>query len=110
MSKIVDVGLIGLLGGALVVGSYQAGKFSERGWWRDQLAARSAAVAETVRRLGGEASDLDETVLRTIEGDRAKLEDAESTIRKLSEPPKNNVAPDAGAACRPVPAECLRRS
>lgn len=108
MSKLIDAALVAAIGGSLIAGAYVMGQRTERRWWRAELAAKSQAVQATIARLGTEATDLDATLLRTIEGDRAKLEDAESTIRRMLNTKPTVVAPDD--PCRPVPAQCLRRS
>lgn len=112
MSRILDIGLVAVIGGALVVGAYAAGRRVEREWWRGQLAERSAAVREVVGRLGAEAEDLDRALLSAVEGTNAKLGDAESKIAALNtrkEPPPVAPVVDAGGSCAPVPTRCLRR-
>jgi len=107
VSKLVEVALVGVIGAALLVGAYQHGKHTERKWWRSELAAKSEAVKATIARLGTEAEDLDVALIREIEGAHAKLEDAESTIRRIKASPPPAVAADD--ACRPVLASCLQR-
>lgn len=110
MKKLIEPLLWGMAAGALLYGAFDIGQRVERKWWRAELAAKSAAVQATMSKIGAEAEGLDASLLRTIEGDRAKLEDAESTIRKLQDR-KVPVAPPAPPddPCRPVPAQCLRR-
>lgn len=110
MKKLIEPLLWGLAAAALLYGAFEIGQRVERKWWRSELAAKSAAVQATMSKLGAEAEGLDVSLLRTIEGDRAKLEDAEATIRTL-QARKPQVAPAMAPddPCRPVPAQCLRR-
>jgi hypothetical protein len=103
----VETGLVAVIGAALLVGAYQHGKMTERKWWRSELASKSDAVRATIARLGTEAENLDAALIREIEGAHAKLDDAESTIRRIKASPTPVVAADD--ACRPVPASCLLR-
>jgi hypothetical protein len=108
MSKLVEIGLVALLGGGLVVGAYQAGKYQERSWWRQELASHNTEVAATMSKLGAEAEGLDAKLLEIIGADRAKLEDAEKQISDINAKPP--AAADADSLCRPVPAHCLQRA
>lgn len=108
MSKLVDGLLATVIGGAVVVGAYQAGKQVERTWWRQQLASQNAGVAATMSKLGDEAADLDEQLLKIIGDDRAKLDTAEAQISDINARPAS--VADADGLCRPVPAHCLQRA
>lgn len=107
MSKLLDVALVAVAGGALVLGSFQAGKLQERSWWRHELASRNQEVKAAMVKLGRDADELDQTVLRIVEGERARLEDAESQIAKLNKRPAPQ--PELDGLCRPVAAACLQR-
>lgn len=108
MSKLVDGLLATVIGGAVVVGAYQAGKQVERTWWRSALASQNAGVAATMSKLGEEASNLDEQLLKIIGDDRAKLDSVEAQISDINTRPAP--AADADGLCRPVPAHCLQRA
>jgi len=110
LGPIMAVGLVC----AVVLGSYQAGKWHERKWWRQELATKSAALAQTIQHSGAEAEDLDTRLLSAIKDADAQLSDAErivrdqaNTITKLSRV-SAPAAPDD--PCRPIPAQCLRAS
>ena len=68
MSRAIDVALVAICGGALVVGSYQAGKLAERRWWRAELASKNAEVRATMAKLGTDADALDATLLNLSTG------------------------------------------
>lgn len=96
----------------VVAGSYVAGRQHEKRWWRQELAAKSAALAQTIQHSGAEAEDLDVRLLSAIKDADAQLSDAErivrdqaNTITKLSRV-SAPAAPDD--PCRPIPAQCLR--
>ena len=106
--KLIEIGLVAITGGAVVVGAYQAGKQVERTWWRSALASQNAGVAATMSKLGEEASNLDEQLLKIIGDDRAKLDSAEAQISDINTRPVP--AADVDGLCRPVPAHCLQRA
>lgn len=105
--KLLETALIAVVGGAIVIGVYQAGKMKERDWWRTELASRNQEVKATLLKLGQEAEGLDATLLRIIEGDRARLEDAEAQIQVINKKPAATAELDG--VCRPVSAACLQR-
>ena len=111
--RLIEAALIAALGGALVVGAYQAGRTKERDWWRAEIAAKSARVQEAIKKLATDSAEFDATLLQMIGDDDAKLAAAEARIAELSKQGQPPVAPavvDPGDPCRPVPASCLRRS
>lgn len=110
LGPIMAVGLVC----AVVLGSYQAGKLHERKWWRQELAAKSAVVAQTIQRAGAEAEDLDTQLVSAIRNADAQLSDAERIVRDQANTITRLSRVSAPAApddpCRPVPAQCLRGS
>ena len=103
-SRVVEIALGAAIAVSVVVGAYQAGKISERRWWRAELAARSAVVKATMARLGEDAVTLDAALLRDIEDFNGRLRDAEVALARTR---LQNVD-DGNGACRPVPAHCLQ--
>lgn len=85
-------------------GAFVAGKKVERQWWRNQIAAKSQAVATIMGKLAEDAPDYDERLIK--EWSRENVEALRAAERRLSEIQRQAPA-DPRAACS-LPAHCLR--
>jgi len=86
---------------------FYAGKRVERSWWRNEIAAKSAAAKTVMTQLGHDAPELDARLTAALGDDLAKLAEAERLLTEARRP-KPTPAPSAPVdRCR-LPAECLR--
>ena len=102
--KLVEIGLVALAGGAIVAGAYQAGKNTEREWWRAELAAKSSAVKATLAKLTEDSERLDSELLAALGDTDDKLKSAERALSLVSRPIP--LQPDD--VCRAQPVACLQ--
>ncbi len=94
---------------ACLAGTYMTGKRVERQWWRNEIAAKSAAANNIMRQLDIEATDADAKLIAAwVKDHDEQLRTAEARLSAAKREAESR-PPSAPVDRCSLPADCLRK-